>query len=79
MKLRSGKIYSMKFKCNCHKCDNLTTNCCFCSDKRPFQEYYLVSSIDRLGYYCTKKENREYHYCPSCKNTYTSKKQNNII
>ena len=68
MKLRSGKIYSTK--CNCYKCDNLYSNCCFCSDKRPYKEHYLVSSINKLGYYCTKKENRYYHYCPSCKNLY---------
>ena len=66
MRLRSGKIYSLNFKCNCYRCDNWSI-CCFCSDKRASKEYYLVSSIDKMGYYCTKKENREYHYCPSCK------------
>ncbi len=71
MRLRSGKVYSNSsinsIICNCYKCDNWS-NCCFCSDKRPNKEYYLVSSIDSLGYYCTKKENRYYNYCPSCKN-----------
>lgn len=67
MKLRSGRIYSVN--CNCNKrCENWSKLCCFCSDKRPNKEYYLVRSIDIEGYYITKTENRYYHYCPSCKN-----------